>query len=299
MKCSILAIGASALALQSVALSAQTGPTDPVKQTSPWRLDAGEEKCRLAAVYGDAPEGHILFIEQDQPGSAVGFAIGGPSFEGIDWEEAVAFQFGELPPFAIERYSKGDIGPYQPAVLIAAQSLAEEPLEDADEGDIEEDVAPGIGRIPVDRFLGVSELRVMQDGKTRVALALPNFKNALEALNRCSEGFITYWGLDLEKHRTMTRGVKFTNLMRVARSLQSKYPSNALRRGEQGTVRFLVLVDEQGKVTDCRQSDVTALDRLDSPVCREMRRARFEPALDADGKPMKSYYSSRITYLIP
>lgn len=295
MNRSILGLAMAMIIVQPAKLSAQSEALEAAKQTGPWRLDAGEQKCRLAAVYGDAPDGHVLFIEQDQPGSAVGFAIGSRSLRSLDWGDTVALKFGTLPAFEINRYARGKVGDYRPAILIASRSLdADLPNSQSDDAKVQ-----GLDRIPVERFEGMDELQVIQDGETHLALALPKLSNALEALNRCAEGFITFWGLDLEKHRTMTRKVKFTNLERVARDLQSKYPSRAIRSGEQGVVRFLVIVDKEGRVTDCRQSDVTALQDLDSPACKAMHKARFEPALDESGNAMKSYYASQIRYVLP
>lgn len=293
-----VAFGATSLVFGSIA-SSQEAETAVLQPAGLWQLDAGEERCRLARAYGTGRDVHILFMEQDEPGSWVGFAIAGHELKGINWDDSVALQFGTLPEIDVPQYSRGNVGEYEPALLINSKSLAEPRPENEREADNEADGTNGLPRIPTERFEGVEQLSVVQDGQKRVALALPNLKSALDALNLCSESFVSFWGLDLEQHRTMTRRVKWSNAMTIARRVQMNYPAAALRRGEQGTVRFIAIVDEEGKVTECRHSDVTQLDRLDSPVCKEMRRAEFEPALDSEGKPMKSYYAGRIRYVLP
>lgn len=286
------------LAYDTVAL-AQLDETPVVQSTGPWQLDAGDEKCRLVLVFGKAPDGSILFMEQDQPGSTVGFAIAGPSLEDTDWEEAVALHFGSLPAIAVDRYARGNVAEYKPALLINSASLAEPLPEDTNGTDAEVEMPQGLRLIPSERFEDVDELRIMQAGEAKLALALPNLKGALDALNVCAQDFITFWGLDLEQHRVMRKRPKWTNSKRIIRQIVDNYPVDALRSGEQGTVRFVVIVDEKGKVIECRQSDVTKLETLDPRVCNLLRRAEFEPALDAEGNPMKSYYASAIRYLLP
>ena len=58
-----------------------------------------------------------------------------------------------------------------------------------------------------------------------------------------------------------------------------------------------VIVSEDGKVEKC-SIDASTTNELDSPACREMERAEFEPALDAQGEPFRSYYATTITYMM-
>jgi TonB family protein len=57
-----------------------------------------------------------------------------------------------------------------------------------------------------------------------------------------------------------------------------------------------VVVSTQGTVEDCVILKATNTDRLDSPACRAMLNARFEPALDAAGQPMRSFHAESIVY---
>lgn len=60
-----------------------------------------------------------------------------------------------------------------------------------------------------------------------------------------------------------------------------------------------VIVDQEGKVAECHQHDASLLDAMKSPVCRLMERARFNPALDSERQPMRSYYVGLIRYVLP
>ena len=267
-----------------------------IHPTTPWQLDAGDEKCRLARLYGAAPQGHLLFIEQDQPGSFVNFAIAGPTLEKVDWREPVTLRFGEIAPIHVKRYAQGVVGEYEPAILVSPRTLSGD--EDRSD-DLELDEKGGLPRIPTERFTEVDGLTVEQDGEILLTLAVPTLAAALDALNACGENFVPFWGLDLDRHRDMKSRVKWINRDRVIKRIVAQYPTEALRRGEQGTIRFMVIIDEEGEVTECRQSGVTEVNKLKSPVCREMRSARFEPARDINGAAMKSYYASTIRYVLP
>lgn len=271
-----------------------------LEPSGPWRLDAGETKCRLARLLGEGPAEHLLFIELDEPTAAVDFAIAGGALKEIDWDEPAEFKFGSLEPMVEKQYSKGSLGDYGTALLTIATSLSppREKVEKS-EGDMFVENATGLAGIPAERFAGNEVLGVMQGERTIVSLKLDNLVPALTALNKCAEGFIEHWGLDLAQHRTMQRGPKWINWKQIIRRIGADYPSAALRRGEQGSIRFVVLVDEEGQFMECRQSDATELNRLTSSACREMERAQFEPAIDAEGKAMRSYFVTKVKYVLP
>lgn len=78
------------------------------------------------------------------------------------------------------------------------------------------------------------------------------------------------------------------------------YPAAALRRGEQGTVRFDLMIGSNGKVEDCRVTASSGSSALDGATCKYVTaRARFEPATDGTGARSQGSYSSAVTWVIP
>ena len=136
-----------------------------------------------------------------------------------------------------------------------------------------------------------------QQGKRSVRLKTGPLGDAFKVLNQCTGSLITEWGLDLDQHKTMTRRPEWTNQAPIARRIQGTYPKTALRKGESGIFRMRVIVDEAGTVAECVMNKTTVAESLDSPACREMKNAKFTPALDANGKPMRTYYATSITYV--
>jgi protein TonB len=69
------------------------------------------------------------------------------------------------------------------------------------------------------------------------------------------------------------------------------YPADAQRNNEQGTVQAKLAIDAKGRVSGCtvlRSSGHNSLDRATCSILQ--RRARFTPALDGSGKPVRSSY---------
>lgn len=78
------------------------------------------------------------------------------------------------------------------------------------------------------------------------------------------------------------------------------YPAEAIRAGESGTVAFRLDVDAAGKVSGCTVTASSGSATLDRATCDILRaRARFEPALDRQGRAVASTWSSRFRWELP
>ena len=77
------------------------------------------------------------------------------------------------------------------------------------------------------------------------------------------------------------------------------YPRTALEQMEQGTVRFVLAVEPNGRVSDCRVTESSGSQALDNATCRIMRsRARFTPARDEAGNAVADTIESRIGWFL-
>lgn len=78
------------------------------------------------------------------------------------------------------------------------------------------------------------------------------------------------------------------------------YPAEALRNRQEGTVGFRLDVNDEGRVTGCTITESSRSAVLDSTTCRLLvRRARFDPARDDEGKAVPSTFSSRVIWKLP
>jgi outer membrane biosynthesis protein TonB len=75
------------------------------------------------------------------------------------------------------------------------------------------------------------------------------------------------------------------------------YPRDALEREQDGTVKFVLLIDETGRVADCMVAGTSGAAARDAQSCAILDTgAKFEPAIGPDGKPAKDAVTARIVW---
>ena len=80
----------------------------------------------------------------------------------------------------------------------------------------------------------------------------------------------------------------------------SDYPLASRRNKEQGTVRFMLFIDPDGSISRCDVIGSSGFDQLDRHTCALVRaRARFSPALDAQGRPTHDTHVTRMVWRLP
>ena len=78
------------------------------------------------------------------------------------------------------------------------------------------------------------------------------------------------------------------------------YPAEALKKGEQGEVRFLLTVAVNGRVRACEIVASSGSRSLDATTCRLVaKRARFAAARDVEGRAVEGKYPGRINWVLP
>jgi TonB family protein len=78
------------------------------------------------------------------------------------------------------------------------------------------------------------------------------------------------------------------------------YPTKAFEREWQGTTNFDVIVDPNGRSTDCKIAKSSGYETLDRQACWvAMKRARFTPAIGANGERAFGVYRSQVVWSRP
>ena len=78
------------------------------------------------------------------------------------------------------------------------------------------------------------------------------------------------------------------------------YPTKAFQREWQGVTNFTVVVGPDGKPAECRITKSSGYELLDRSACWvPMKRARFTPAVGADGRPAYGVYRSQVVWRRP
>lgn len=261
-----------------------------------WNVDYGDEKCRLARIFGEGENRTLLSIEQHGPAKTFSMSIAGQPMAAASRAKALDLRFGTLPVHEGTEFLSGTVEGIGKALFFSSMRLS--PDADAepanDEDDELEAALPTIELSSAEQATSI----VVEYRDRSVILQTGGLSSPLKALNKCTVDLLEHWGLDPVRHGTLTRMPHWTNRREVVKRIVDTYPSNALASGQQGVFSMRVLVDETGQVTQCIVLDATINESLDSPACKAMKQARFAPALDQSGAAMPSFYITRIVYRI-
>lgn len=296
------ALGSCLAMVALVGASEGAAKTTVLEASSPWNVNFGIDRCRLTGIFGEEDNKHLLFLEQYWPADRFGMTVSGPAFERFKSRQRtrkssrpprrrmtdVAFFPGQEP--LPTRPLAGQARSFGPALIYSS-------LHPETGSEIEEPREKN-GEFPqLDPALGakIEHVSLSQTGKT-VTIQTGPLGEAFKLLNQCTQTQIADWGLDPKKHLTAQRLPRLKNPRRIARRMQSNYPNSALFMGESGVMRMRVIVDETGEVTNCVIVKATETESLESPACKYMKAAEFDPALDSEGKPFKSYFATSIIY---
>lgn len=113
---------------------------------------------------------------------------------------------------------------------------------------------------------------------------------------------------DLPAPAGVPRGIRDTRVPEAPRPVGNPgtwfspedYPPHALENGIEGDVYFTISVDARGLPSNCRVTTGSGDPELDDVACKTvLERARFEPATDANGQPVKGEWSNRVAWRIP
>lgn len=75
------------------------------------------------------------------------------------------------------------------------------------------------------------------------------------------------------------------------------YPAAAVMARQSGTTSAEVLINEKGEVKECFVNETSGVATLDVMTCLKMFKAKYNPALDASGKAVRSYDDIRIKWV--
>lgn len=309
MKLSIFSKGVALFAAPFLcfpqALVASKGADLPAPETivgpsSDWALDYSDDSCRVGRFFGEGDQRILLQMTQFEPDHSFMLAIAGQPLGRRLATKRTRVRFG--PIYSVRKDiepTTATIGSFKYGLIFPTMSVRDTMPGVAPDKASEEETLAAVepaDPITLEDEAKVKWIELWVDGKAHVRLAAGPMGNLFSALNNCSEELLTHWGLDLERHRTASR--KVVPLASPGKWIGSKdYPARELRASSQALVYFRLMVGEDGLPYSChiQQSGYSAA--FDKSVCAAMmRNARFEPALDAAGKPMKSYFRTSVRF---
>jgi hypothetical protein len=256
-----------------------------LKPVTPWHVDWTKTSCTLARGFGDKDDPQLIFFEQFSQAQGFQLLLVAKALRGIEQSDRPMLS-----------YTVGDsgvgYGEKLPRALLGRNSKRV-PTLFVPQSDLFGDV-PGDARTIEG---SITQVRVQARGRTIVFETGPLDK-PFDAMRTCTDHLIKQWGLDPEKMRRLSRwSVPKSAPGMWVRS--SDYPIGSLYAGEQALIAFRLLIDDTGMPTDCLIQRSYADEVFNRVTCQKiMQRARFDPALDEEGKPVASYFASSVSWVI-
>lgn len=254
-------------------------------------MDYADDSCRLIRSFADGEDVVTLALEQLHPGGPLHVTLVSDALARFKRQYTARFKFA---PDAVQFESRYwhteledgrtyySIGPVsiRAAALAAGnaeqlQQLMTQPYRRSDE---------------IEAARKVKSLTVTEGFNRDFELDLGPMVPPMEAMQACMDELLTHWGVDVERHRSMSRPVLPAENPQTWVT-EADYPAAERRGRSAGANSVRLMLDAAGKPTSCHLQRRAGAEGFNEAACRIlMEKGKFEPALDAAGQPMASYY---------
>jgi hypothetical protein len=145
---------------------------------------------------------------------------------------------------------------------------------------------------------GITGLALNEGLTDPVRFETGSLKAPIAALQACADDLLAEWGLDPAKHKTMTAPAM------LAPGGDPVLPQGTIPFGEFGKLggganQVRLTIGADGKPTACTIYSPTLAQSLNERICNLAMKASFQPAKDAAGQPMASYWMGSPMFLGP
>jgi len=256
--------------------------------TGPWTADFGDDYCRLLRTFSDGRDTVSISFEKIDTGPTMRLLVLGDAVAVFSSSSEIGIGFLPSGEELRRPYAWSTVADGQQLLIFSNMSLAT-PGQAGDQatGDAtqaEQDAAELVGAAAVTAIGFGSGLT----GPVRIETG--SLRNAVEVLQSCGYDLLSSWGLDGDKHRTLSRRAMPPPEPILADGTIpfGEYPALA---GNSNMVR--VMVDASGAPTACAIHFATLSEGVNTRLCSQvMANAGFTPALDAEGQPIASYWTA-------
>lgn len=252
-------------------------------------MNYDNDACHLIARFGEDSPVTAFKLTRYQPGDAFDITFYGKALRYDNPRMRAVIGFGVQPRSTERQAIVGDLNGKLPLIIL--NSLRLDGAEPTRDDPNQPEVGPDMER----EVTGI-DLKVR--GKWYWLDTGP-LDAPMAAMRTCLSDLVGHWGYDPAVQASLIRrpepvGSAGTWLR------SADYPDNALHKGHNGVVQFRLDIDETGSVVGCNILHRTSPDEFADITCRNLaKRAKFTPALDAKGNPVRSYYVNKVLWQIP
>jgi hypothetical protein len=260
--------------------------------TSKWNVNYSNESCQLARQFGAGDDETLMILEKFGPGEGFSLRVSGETVKRFKREDVIRYRFAPVFRWSRLDYFSGTTGQKRPAIMSRSLSFASDRNETTK---AELEGGPIARRISPEELAAVKQLEIrgndfiLKTGPMRAAIA---------SLDTCVRDLVKSWGFDPAVMETLRRRPIPAKGSRPEYWLMSSdFPGRSRSQGRRAFVSVLLYLDAAGKVTKCRVQRDGELDEFDDVVCKALsERARYQPAIDAMGKPVVAFVVQRVVF---
>lgn len=270
-----------------------------LEPSSKWVANYADDSCRLVRTFGQGERLTRLEFRLFKPGEYVWVLLSGPSLgKPIGGRIKVSYRFA--PDSSDDRESfalGGTMDDKSAALIFPAWLLTADARSKAPPSKDREANERWLTDWSPEREAQIDAFEVSLPGK-RVVLKIGNMKPPMDVMRDCLDNLVASWGMDVKVQKSLARppvpATPPSNWLGLG-----DYPVAMLQSGYGDHVDFRLMVDATGKPTACDVLTMDSRPEFIKATCGPlMRRARFEPALDAGGHPVASVYVNSVTFVI-
>jgi TonB family protein len=281
-----------AVALCVVPVGAHAADELVLEPSTNWIVDYGDDSCALLRTFRAGEERVTLEMRQFEPGEGLRIAI-------------VSDTLARSHRVARTRFEPDEAWIEHPAPLLLSYGgddkrrgvLYSDTLRPSAQKAPGQQPSPWLAAEREAREAAITSLALTGVFDRNVTLRTGAMTAPMNAMRACLDELLTHWGLDAETQRTLSRKASPIDQQFWSRRIQTSFPESMTRRGLSGAVHIRLTVGADGKPTACAVQLEIAHPAFEKAACKSaMSSARFEPALDARGEPVISYFTTTVVY---
>jgi hypothetical protein len=265
-------LAALSLAGFTAPLAAETAPLKPVTR---WHSESDGDRCRVSRVFSHAGQNHLVMLEQFARGSGVSLTVAGPALASIAGGRPAPLSLTHGQSTVELEAVNAEVPIFGPTVMLMDVPLG---------------VAPSAATAQSE--LGASGELTLARSATAVRFQTGSLEEPGALLEACTLKLAASLGLDVSDQRAATTPQwlnRATLHPRIAGSFRDSGPRQQVPRS---IAHLRVIVSEAGVAEDCTLIFATGWALDNNKACRLMRKARFRPALNTSGQPVRSAYAA-------
>jgi TonB family protein len=256
-------------AMMMIASPARAGQRQP---TGPWHVQFDGVQCVAVREYGTTSK-PLTFALKPSPS-------------------------GGVMRIVVVRKGVGELAQFGETLRFDDDSIITNALFSADQTDKLRMITTDVPMAQFRSHLGARIIAV-EGAAVTAAFAVSDLERVVGGLDNCLMQLRERWNIgdQYSSHLATEAAPAGGSLSGILSA--NDYPRTALYRDQQGTVTMTLLIDVDGTVPDCGVDETSGVPFLDMTSCYFItRRARFKPALDRNGRPVRSNFKQSVVWRI-